>query len=142
MTRPDWDEYFLNLADMVSNRSTCLRLKVGCVIVAEDNRVLATGYNGSPKGLSHCLDDGCLMNEENRCVRTIHAEVNAILTVDSLARKNAILYCTHEPCENCTKIIIQSGIKKVVFRNHYTKINPNTRYFNKFIDWVHIPNKN
>ncbi len=124
---------------MVSTRSTCLRLNVGCVIVAEDNRILATGYNGSPKGLSHCIDDGCLINEEGRCVRTIHAEINAILSIDSLTRKDATLYCTHEPCENCTKVIIQSGIKRVIFRNNYSKISPDSRYFSKFIDWIHIP---
>lgn len=132
--RPSWDEYFLDIAEKVSSRSTCLRLKVGCVLVAEDNRILATGYNGSPKGMEHCIDEGCLKNDQGRCIRTVHAEINAILSVDSHLRKNSVLYCTHEPCEHCTKSIIQAGIKKVVYKNPYP--NDVNSYFSKYIDWV------
>ena len=135
-TRPSWDKYFIEIAERVASRSTCLRLKVGAVLVAEDNRILATGYNGSPKGTPHCIDVGCLKNEEGRCVRTIHAEVNAILSVDMLIKKNSIIYCTHEPCDNCTKLIIQAGIKKVVFKNLYANSNSNNSHFSPYIKWV------
>lgn len=136
--RPSWTEYFLDIADKVASRSTCNRLKVGCVLVAEDNRILATGYNGSPKGLPHCIEDGCLLNDEGRCVRTIHSEINALLSVDSTLRKNTILYCTHEPCENCTKSLIQAGVKKVIFREEYSgskKVSIEIKqYFKQFIE--------
>jgi dCMP deaminase len=132
--RPDWDQYFLDIAEKVATRSTCLRLKVGCVLVAEDNRILSTGYNGSPKGMPHCLDDGCLKNEQGRCIRTVHAEINAILSVDPAVRKNGTLYCTHEPCEHCTKSIIQAGIKKVIYKNPYP--NAVNIYFSKYIEWI------
>ena len=136
--RPSWIEYFLDIADKVASRSTCNRLKVGCVLVAEDNRILATGYNGSPKGLPHCIDDGCLLNDEGRCVRTIHSEINALLSVDFTLRKNTTLYCSHEPCENCTKSLIQAGVKKVVFREVYSgskKVSLEIReYFKQFIE--------
>ena len=134
-TRPSWEEYFLDIAEKVSTRSTCLRLKVGCVLVAEDNKILSTGYNGSPKGMPHCLDEGCLKNEEGRCIRTVHAEINAILSVDSHLRRNSTLYCTHEPCEHCTKSIIQAGIIKVVYTNSYPNIV--NKFFSTYIKWVH-----
>lgn len=134
--RPSWDEYFLDIAERVSTRSTCLRLKVGCVLVADDNRILSTGYNGSPKNMPHCIDEGCLKNDEGRCIRTVHAEINAILSVEPNQRKGATLYCTHEPCEHCTKSIIQAGIRKVVYKNSYS--NPVNIYFSKYIDWIHF----
>lgn len=135
-TRPSWEEYFIDIAEKVSTRSTCTRLKVGCVLVAEDNRILATGYNGSPKGMPHCIDDGCLKNDQGRCIRTVHAEINAILSVDPESRKNSTLYCTHEPCEHCTKSIIQAGIKKVVYKHSYP--NDVNSYFSKYIAWIKI----
>jgi dCMP deaminase len=138
-TRPSWTEYFLDIADKVSTRSTCTRLKVGCVLVAEDNRILATGYNGSPKGLPHCIDDGCLLNEEGRCIRTIHSEINALLSIDANLRKGSTLYCNYEPCENCTKFMIQAGVKKVVFRNSYISKKNSSKDFKEhlkeFIGW-------
>ena len=133
--RPEWDDYFLDIAEKVATRSTCLRLKVGCVLVAEDNKILATGYNGSPKGMSHCIDEGCLKNEEGRCIRTVHAEINAILSVEPNQRRNSTLYCTHEPCEHCTKSIIQAGIIKVVFKQEYS--NPTNKYFSQYVEWIH-----
>lgn len=136
--RPEWDDYFLDIAEKVATRSTCLRLKVGCVLVAEDNRILATGYNGSPKGMSHCIDEGCLKNEEGRCIRTVHAEINAILSVEPNQRRKSTLYCTHEPCEHCTKSIIQAGITKVVFKQEYS--NPTNKYFSQYVEWIHKKN--
>lgn len=136
-TRPDWDDYFLDIAEMVATRSTCLRLQVGSVLVSQDHRILSTGYNGSPKGVPHCIDDGCLKNQEGRCIRTVHAETNAIMSISPEQRKGAILYCTHEPCEHCTKTIVQSGVIRVVYRNSYP--NPVNEYFRSFITWEHRP---
>lgn len=117
-TRPSWDEYFMGLAHRVATRATCPRAAVGAVIV-KDNRILGTGYNGSPSGTAHCIDEGCIMSR-NHCIRTIHAEVNAIL--DALQRgsvRGATLYCTHYPCANCAKLIKQVGIIKVVYGRDY-----------------------
>lgn len=129
--RPDWDDYFLDIADKVSTRSTCNRLHVGCVLTSSDHRILSTGYNGSPKGVPHCTEDGCLKNSEGRCIRTVHAEANAIMSVSPEDRRGSILYCTHEPCEHCTKMIVQSGIIRVVYKNAYP--NDVNEYFKKYI---------
>jgi dCMP deaminase len=136
--RKSWDEYFLEVAEVVSTRSTCNRLKVGCVIV-KDNRIVSTGYNGSVHGLPHCHDVGCLTNEQGRCIRTIHAEENAILHARRDELIGATAYVTHEPCENCTKRLVQAGIKRVVFLNPYK--NKYNKEFNNGIEWVNY-NKN
>lgn len=116
--RKDWDKYFMDIAFMVSERSTCPRLHVGAVLV-NDKRIKATGYNGSPKGLPHCDEAGCLM-VNNHCVRTIHAEVNCLLEVTPQERQGATMYVTHAPCPECQKLIITSGIKRVIYCNEYT----------------------
>jgi dCMP deaminase len=116
--RKDWDKYFMDIAFMVSERSTCPRLHVGAVLV-NDKRIKATGYNGSPKGLPHCDEAGCLM-VNNHCVRTIHAEVNCLLEVSPQERQGATMYVTHAPCPECQKLIITSGIKRVIYCNEYT----------------------
>jgi dCMP deaminase len=108
MTRKSWDEYFLDIAEQVSARSTCNRLHVGCVIV-KDKHIVATGYNGSIHGHEHCEDAGCLLGDDNRCHRTIHAETNACLHADRDSLKGATAYVTHEPCENCSKILAQAS---------------------------------
>lgn len=116
--RPSWDEYFITLATLASKRSSCERLQVGCIIV-KDNRVISTGYNGHIKGAPHKskVVDG---HEQ----MTIHAEANAI--ADSASRgieiKNSIAYITHYPCINCTKLLIASGINKIIYKSDY-KIN-------------------
>jgi dCMP deaminase len=115
--RPSWDEYFTRIAHEVATRSTCPRLAVGAVIV-RDKRILTTGYNGSPSGMPHCDDVGCLIrivDGRESCQRTLHAEQNAIIQAayhgDSV--RDSILYCTHQPCLLCTKMIMNAGIEKV-----------------------------
>lgn len=120
--RPSWDEYFLEVASVVANRSTCLRRKVGAVIV-KDKRILATGYNGSPSGLKHCLDIGCLREklgipsgQRHELCRGLHAEQNAILqaVVHHIDIKDSILYATNQPCIICAKMLINAQIKEIV----------------------------
>lgn len=140
MNRPSWDEHFLGIAEKVAEMGTCGRKKVGAVLVNSKNEIISTGFNGSPRGLDHCTNKdihicrgGCL-NGENRCVRAVHAELNAILVAkDDLT--DATMYCTDEPCENCTKYIVQKGIRKVVFKNEYP--NKYNQYFNQNLIWVH-----
>lgn len=115
-SRPDWNHYFLNIAEIIATRATCPRKQFGAVITIE-NKIVSTGYNGSPSGTPHCYDVGCLM-ENNHCVRTIHAEINAIVTA-KCNLNGATLYSKGLPCYNCTKQIIQSGIKKVVYQEDY-----------------------
>jgi len=117
----DWDKYFLDIAKVVSTRGTCPRLKVGSVIV-RDRNILCTGYNGSIRGLSHCIDEGCLI-VENHCTRTIHAETNAILQAakNGVDISGATVYCTHSPCINCLKYLLNAGIREIVWDQLYGK---------------------
>lgn len=115
--RWSWDEYFINLAVGASERSTCPRLSVGCVLV-KDNDVISTGYNGSLPGEPHCSDIGC-DDATGRCLRTIHAERNAIERASLRQRGGATLYCTHVPCGNCRSLIINRGIAEVVYLHDY-----------------------
>jgi dCMP deaminase len=126
-SRPSWDEYFLEIATLVATRSTCLRRKVGAVLV-KDKRILATGYNGAPQGLSHCLDIGCLREklniphgERHELCRGIHAEQNAIIQAATSGTNidSSILYSTHFPCSLCIKMIINSGIRKIFYLEGY-----------------------
>jgi dCMP deaminase len=115
--RPSWDEYFTRIAHEVATRSTCPRLAVGAVIV-RDKRILTTGYNGSPSGMPHCDDVGCLIrivDGRESCQRTLHAEQNAIIQAayHGVSVRDSILYCTHQPCLLCTKMIMNAGIEKV-----------------------------
>ncbi len=115
--RKDWDEYFLDIAFQVAGRSTCNRREVGAVVV-KDKRIKGTGYNGAPHGLPHCLDAGCLMEGEH-CLRTIHAEINALLECSPEERVGATMYVTDYPCERCALIIIQAGIQRLVYARPY-----------------------
>jgi dCMP deaminase len=117
--RPTWDEYFLNIATEVAKRSTCDRANVGAVLV-RDKRILTTGFNGSPAGLAHCDNEGHLL-VEGHCVRTIHAETNAIIqaALHGVSTKGATCYVTHFPCINCTKSLINAGVVRVVYDNNY-----------------------
>ena len=126
-SRPSWDDYFLEIANLVATRSTCLRRKVGAVIV-KDKRILATGYNGAPQGLPHCLDIGCLREklniprgERHELCRGIHAEQNAIIQAATSGTniEGSILYSTHFPCSLCMKMIINSGIRKIFYLEGY-----------------------
>ena len=125
--RPEWDDYFLNLAELAATRSTCLRRRVGAVMVAE-RRVLATGYNGSPQGLPHCREVGCPRAElripsgqRHEICRGIHAEQNAILQAAQygVPVRRATLYCTHQPCAICAKMILNLDIIRLVLRGAY-----------------------
>lgn len=126
-TRPSWDEYFIKIAEEVSTRSTCIRRSVGAVIV-KDKRILTTGYNGPPTGVSHCTKDTCLRaihnvpsGERHELCRGLHAEQNAIIQAAShgVSIIGAVIYVTHQPCSICTKMLINSGIKKFLYRNPY-----------------------
>ena len=125
--RPTVDEYFMEIAEVVAKRSTCLRNHVGAVIV-RDKRILSTGYNGAPRNLEHCLDIGCMREQQNiasgtrhEMCRAVHAEQNAIIqsALHGVSIEDATLYCTHQPCVLCAKMIINSKIKRVVFANNY-----------------------
>jgi dCMP deaminase len=117
--RPDWDSYFLKIAYAVSERSTCDRAFVGCVLVLE-KRILTTGFNGSPAGQPHCEEIGHLM-VDGHCVRTIHAEMNAIIqaALHGVSTKGSTCYVTHFPCINCTKALINAGITRLVYSTAY-----------------------
>ena len=126
-TRPRIDIYFLNIASVVATRSTCLRNHVGSVIV-KNKRILSTGYNGAPSGMEHCLDIGCVRDLENipsgtrheKC-RAVHSEQNAIIqaAIHGVSIEGATIYCTHQPCILCAKMIINANIKRVIYRNGY-----------------------
>lgn len=129
--RPSWDEYYMANAQLMAARSTCDRLYVGCVLV-KNNRVIATGYNGSISGHSHCDEVGHLIVEENgreSCKRTIHAEKNAINMCAKLgiSTEGATAYVTHYPCPDCMRELNQAGIKEVVYGSFYQH-----RYENEF----------
>lgn len=118
--RPSKDEYYMAMAHSVSQRGTCQRLKVGCVIVSPMDEVISTGYNGSPSGEPHCIDVGCMLNDEGRCIRTIHAEENAITRCQNRSSlRGSTAYVTHEPCERCAKTLLNMGIRRVVWTNPY-----------------------
>lgn len=121
--RPDWDSYFLKIAFAVSERSTCDRAFVGCVLVL-DKRILTTGFNGSPSGQPHCDDVGHLL-VEGHCVRTIHAETNAIIqaALHGVSTRGATCYVTHFPCLNCAKVLINAGITRLVYAVEY-RVDP------------------
>lgn len=126
--RPTWDEYFMEIAYLISRRSTCLRRQVGAVIVKQ-NQILATGYNGVPSGIKHCNEQGgCL--REKLCVpsgqrhelcRGLHAEQNAIIqaAVHGLSIRDAKIYCTTMPCIVCTKMIINAGMEEIIYSEGY-----------------------
>lgn len=127
MDRPDNDEYFMEMANLVSQRSTCVRRKVGAVIV-KDKRVLTTGYNGSPRGTAHCEDLGCIREQmkipsgtRHELCRGVHAEQNAVIQAAyfGVSIKDATIYTTTFPCSMCAKILINAGIHEVVYSDDY-----------------------
>lgn len=117
--RPSWDEYFLQIADLVATRATCPRLYVGAILV-RDRMIISTGYNGSPRGTDQCDEVGCRV-VNGHCVRTVHAEANAVLQAayHGISTKGTTLYTRYLPCEYCTKILINAGIAKIVYREIY-----------------------
>ncbi len=113
--RPGWDEYFMLIARTVATRATCPRLSVGAVLV-RDHRILTTGYNGAPRGVAHCAEAGCMLVNEH-CMRATHAEANAIVqgALHGVSLVGSTAYCTHQPCINCSKLLISAGIVKIVY---------------------------
>jgi dCMP deaminase len=126
-SRPSWDQYFMEITHVVAKRSTCLRRQVGALLV-KDKRILSSGYNGAPSNLPHCSEIGCLRQELNipsgerhELCRGLHAEQNAIVhaAMHGISIKGATIYITNQPCVLCAKMIINGGIKKVVFSEGY-----------------------
>ena len=111
--------YFMQCALSASKLSTCCRASVGCVVVSKDGRIISTGYNGAPKGCSHCNEVGCYLDETGHCIRSVHAEANALLNVSRESLSGGTLFCTHKPCLNCTKLILNTGIVKVYYHYPY-----------------------
>lgn len=126
--RPSWDEYFAAITKQVATRSTCLRRKVGAIIV-KDKRILTTGYNGAPAGIKNCLERGTCLREElgipsgqrHEICRALHAEQNAIIQAayHGVSIKDSVMYCTTQPCVLCAKMIINSGIRKIYYFKDY-----------------------
>jgi len=125
--RPSWNEYFMKIAILTSQRSTCIRRAVGAVLV-KNKRILSTGYNGAPSGTTHCSEIGCLRKKLNvpsgqrhELCRAVHAEQNAIIQAayHGVSIKGAELYCTNSPCSICAKMIINAGIKKIYYLEGY-----------------------
>ena len=125
--RPSWENYFMNITNLVAERSTCLRRAVGAVLV-KDKRILATGYNGSPANLKHCAEVGCLREQlgiesgkMHELCRGIHAEQNAIIQAayHGVSVKGAVIYCTNQPCSICARMIINAGIVKIYYQSGY-----------------------
>ncbi|MDW7731033.1 MAG: cytidine/deoxycytidylate deaminase family protein [Methanolobus sp.] len=145
--RPSIDEYFLEIATVVAKRSTCLRNRVGAVI-ARDKRILSTGYNGAPRNMEHCLEIGCIREQNNiesgtrheKC-RAVHAEQNAIIqaALHGVSTDSATLYCTHQPCILCTKMIINSNIKRVVYIQPYPDTDALGFFADAGVEVVNIP---
>ena len=128
MTRPTWHEYFVAITKQVATRSTCLRRKVGAILV-KDKRILTTGYNGAPQGVRNCLEVGICMREElgvpsgerHEICKGLHAEQNALLQAayHGVNIRDSVIYCTTQPCIMCSKMIINSGIRKIYYLEDY-----------------------
>ena len=125
--RPDWDDYFMDIAALVASRSTCLRRQVGCVVVKE-RRILSTGYNGAPSGVAHCSETGCRRQQEEipsgeraEMCRGVHAEQNALIqgARHGVVLNGATIYTTTQPCSICTKMIINAGIEEIIYEGEY-----------------------
>lgn len=127
--RIDIDTYFMKIARLVSERSTCIKQHVGAVLV-KDNHIIATGYNGAPRGIPHCTKETCLrlnsksLEESHHC-RGVHAEQNTIIqaALHGTSTENSVIYTTHFPCMSCTKILINAGVKEIVYEEEYDMDN-------------------
>jgi len=139
MIRDSWDHYFMNIAQVVASRATCPRKSVGCVIV-RDRNILSTGYNGSIRGLPHCSDVGCIL-DNNHCIATVHAEANAIIHAakNGVGISHASLYVTASPCWNCFKLIANADIKRIVYGEFYRedRIFSIAQQLGIELEWLH-----
>jgi dCMP deaminase len=118
-SRPSWDRYFMDMAVVAARRSTCNRLQVGCVLVLHEH-VIATGFNGAPRGLAHCSAEAC--NAANRCTNTVHAEANALAQCAKHGHRvdGSTAYVTHLPCDQCCGLLINAGVQEIVYGTPYT----------------------
>ena len=141
------DEYFMKIAHVVAQRSTCFRNNVGAVIV-KDNHIVSTGYNGAPAGMEHCLDIGCYRKQNNipsgekhELCRAVHAEQNAIIqaALRGASTEGGVLYCTHSACIICAKMIINARIKKVYYANEYADEMAMQYFKDAGIEVEHLP---
>jgi dCMP deaminase len=123
--RVSWHSYYMQIANVVASRATCDRLHVGCVLVSEDNHVIATGYNGALSGMPHCVDVGCDMDKNGSCIRVNHAENSAVLQAakHGISTRHATAYCTHSPCISCQKLLAGAGISRVIYEVAY-RVDP------------------
>jgi dCMP deaminase len=141
--RAPWDEYFMNIAVQAATRSTCDRKHIGAVIV-RDKSILSTGYNGSVRGMPHCDDVGHMM-ENDHCIATVHAEANAIIQAakNGVALNGADIYITASPCWNCFKLIANSGIKKIFYKEFYRdrRVIEVAKKAGIHLQQVNLPNK-
>jgi dCMP deaminase len=147
MSRPNWDEYFLKLAMVVAERSTCQRRHVGAIAV-KDKQILTTGYNGAPSGFQDCLSLGCLRNQQNipsgertEVCRAIHAEQNCVIqgSLHGISLEGATIYCTHSPCRLCAKQLVQAKIKRVVTYGDYSDTTFNDLFQEGGVSFVKVP---
>ncbi len=127
MDRPDWDEYFMEMARLAARRATCLRRSVGAVLV-KDRQILATGYNGAPRGIAHCDETGCLRQQQNvpsgerhEICRGVHAEQNLVAQAafHGVKAEGATVYCTNQPCVICAKLLINAGVSEIYYSEGY-----------------------
>ena len=142
IVRPDWTDYFLNLAHAVAARTSCPRVihlgGVGAVLVGSNHRVLGIGYCGAPPGQPQCDEEGCLI-VNGGCVRTVHAELNALLHAQSSQRPKT-LYCTLSPCMSCFNAALAAGVDKIIYATEYRIVEPQQELALKAgVQWVHVP---
>ena len=137
LTRISRDDLLANIAQLVARRSTCLRLSVGAVL-AQEGRIVSTGYNGAPAGLPHCEPETC--GPDDVCVRTVHAEANVIAFAakEGIQTMGATLYTTHSPCMECAKLIINAGIRRVVYWEEYRDPSPLELLERAGVEWDQI----
>lgn len=124
--RPSWDEYFLQISDLVSTRATCPRLHVGAILV-KDRKIISTGYCGAPRKIPDCYQVGCLIRD-GHCVRTVHAELNTVVQAayHGISTNGSTLYANWLPCYNCAKVLINAGVERIVYRRIY-RPDPETK---------------
>jgi dCMP deaminase len=142
--RPDWDDYFIEMTNVVKTRSTCLRRQVGALIV-KDRHILTTGYNGVPSGIRHCSETGCLREQmgipsgqRHEICRGLHAEQNAIIQAayHGVSINGSVLYCNTKPCSICAKMVCNSGITKVIYENGYDDPLADEMFYEKKVKLV------
>lgn len=142
-SRPSIDEYFLRMASLVATRSTCIRRQVGCVLANVHNHVIATGYNGVCKGDTHCIASPCPgafmpSGEGLHLCQAIHAEQNALIQCRDIDAIHTA-YCTASPCVNCMRLLVGTGVQRIVFRQTYPHPEPLLMASARSIEWVHVP---